>query len=69
MERGVKLLRRIIVAALLLGALVIIVHPDYRHTFQAMWADEVERSAIWESNREYYREVAYEMDVRHEDAE
>jgi hypothetical protein len=69
MDRGVKLLRRIIVAALLLGALVIVVHPDYRDTFRALWAGDIEHSAIWESNREYYREVAYEVEVRHEHAE
>lgn len=69
MERGVKMLTRIIALALTMGALVIAVHPDYWDTFKAMWWGDVEASAIWESNRSYYSEVTYEMDERYEMAE
>ena len=66
MERGVKMLRRIITIALLVGLLVILFHPDYRDTAQAIWRGEVEQSAIWDSNRAYYTEVVYDLDDYHE---
>jgi hypothetical protein len=69
MERGVKMLTRIIALALTMGALVIAVNPDYRDTLKAMWWGDVEASAIWESNRSYYSEVTYEMDELYEMAE
>ncbi len=68
MERGVKMLTRIMAVALLVGAGVILFHPDYRDTARAMWRGEIETSAIWDSNRAYYSEVAYEVEVFHEDA-
>ncbi len=69
MERGVKMLQRIMLIALLLGLGVIVFHPEYRDTARAMWWGDIEASAIWDSNRAYYSEVVYEWGVRHEVAE
>ena len=60
------MLTRIMAVALLMGLLVILFHPDYRDTAKAMWWGDVEASAIWQSNREYYREVGYETVPLHE---
>lgn len=62
MERGVKVLVRIIAGAILLGALVVAIHPVYRASFQAMVRGDVEGSPIWQSNAEYYREVSFEAE-------
>ncbi len=69
MERGVKLLTRIMAVALLMGAAVILLHPDYRDTFRAMWWGDIEDSAIWMSNRGYYSEVVHDMEAMYEVAE
>jgi len=57
MERGVKALLRILLAALLLGLLVIAVHPAYRATAQALWRGDLSASPIAESNHAYYPDV------------
>lgn len=66
MERGVAVLVRIMVVAFVVGGAVIALHPDFRDTAMAMWAGDVESSAIWDSNRAYYSEVVHEMDVMDE---
>lgn len=60
------MLRRMMAVALLVGLFVILFHPDYRDTARAIWRGEVEESAIWESNKAYYSEVARETDVPNE---
>jgi hypothetical protein len=62
MERGVKVLVRILVGAMLMGSLVIALHPEYRSAFQALLRGDPASSPIWQSNAEYYREVSFEAD-------
>ena len=57
MERGVKMLTRIIAVAFAVGGLVVVLHPDYRNSAKALWRGEPETSAIWWSNLDYYTEV------------
>jgi len=57
MERGVKVLVRILLGAALLGLVVIILNKDYRDTARFMLRGETELSPIWQSNTDYYREV------------
>jgi hypothetical protein len=56
-EQGAKALLRILVAALLLGAVVIAAHPRYRQTARALLRGHPEASPIWISNGAYYTEV------------
>lgn len=60
MERGVKTLVRILAGALLLGAVVVALHPDFRATFQAMMRGTPDEAPIWQSNEDYYSEVGYD---------
>lgn len=57
MERGVEALVRILVVALLLGLVVIALHPGYRATAQALWRGDLSASPIVESNRGFYPDV------------
>jgi len=59
MERGVKMLVRILATAGLLGLAVILFNPDFRGTVVAMFKGDVEASPIWKTNAEYYREVSF----------
>ncbi len=68
MEKGAVALVRIILGAFALGLLIVVFHPDYRGTVKALWRGEVEQSPIWESNRDYYREVGYRSEA-HDHAE
>jgi hypothetical protein len=54
MEQGAKALLRILIAALLLGAVVVAAVPAYRRTAQALWRQQSAQSPIWQSNRTYY---------------
>ena len=54
MEEGAKALAKIILASLVLGALVVALHPQYRETARAIWRSQVESSPIWISNGAYY---------------
>lgn len=60
MDTGARMLLKILGAAVLLGLIVVFAHPDYRDTARAMFRGEVESSAIWRTNAEYYSEVSYE---------
>lgn len=60
MERGVKMLVRILATAGLLGLAVILLNPDYRGTVVSLFRGEVEESPIWQSNIDYYTEVSFE---------
>ncbi|HMP89647.1 MAG TPA: hypothetical protein PJ991_05575 [Kiritimatiellia bacterium] len=62
MEKGVKVLIRILAGAALLGLLVILFNRDYRETAHAMLRGNVEASPIWQSNLEYYRDVEFRRD-------
>jgi len=62
MERGVKVLIRILLIASLLGLAVILGRSEYRETARAMFRGDVESSPIWQSNAEYYRDVEYQRD-------
>lgn len=60
MERGVKMLVRILATAGLLGLAVILFNPDFRGTVVSMFRGQVEQSPIWQSNADYYTEVMFE---------
>ncbi len=60
MEQGAKALLRILIAALILGAAVIALHPQYRETAKAIWQGHPETSPIWVSNSGYYTEIHVE---------
>jgi len=68
MERGVRVLVRMLAMAALLGSLVIALHPAYRATAVAMWRGDVTVSPIWKTNLHYYREVVVEPAGAHEAA-
>ncbi len=66
MERGSKALAYILAGAMLLGLLIVVFHPDYRKTAQAMMRGEVEQAPLWQSNIDYYPEVTYEGGMDHD---
>lgn len=57
MEKGAWALARILLAALLMGALVLALNPDYRETLGALRRGDATSSPIWLSNQSYYPEV------------
>ncbi len=57
MEQGAKALLRILLGALVIGAIVVGAHPKYRATAAALWRGHPEKSPIWSSNSAYYSEV------------
>jgi hypothetical protein len=57
MEQGAKAVLRILIAAMLLGAVVIVAHPQYRETARAILHGHPEMSPIWKSNGAYYSEI------------
>ena len=63
MERGVKVLVRILLGASLLGLLVIGLHPHYRAAARAMARGELTASPIVESNRAYYPDVKVDAEA------
>lgn len=65
MEQGAQALFRILLGALLLGALVVALHPAYRATALAIAHGRAESAPIWISNGAYYSEV--ELDDDHAD--
>jgi len=62
MERGVKVLIRIMLVASLLGIAVILIRSEYRETAKAMFRGDVEASPIWRSNAGYYTDVGFQRD-------
>ncbi|MDD2239685.1 MAG: hypothetical protein PHO14_05390 [Kiritimatiellae bacterium] len=58
MEQGSKTLLIILVAALLMGGLVIAFNPAYRQAFVCLLRGDPASSPIWTSNRDYYPDVA-----------
>lgn len=57
MERGAQALVKMMLASLLLGLVVLFVHPDYRAAFAALRTGEPEKSPVWKTNEGYYAEV------------
>jgi len=62
MERGIKVLIRILLIATLLGLAVILGRSEYRETAMAMFRGDVESSPIWKSNAGYYSDVGFQQD-------
>ncbi len=60
MERGVRLLLYILAGALVIGGVVLFLHPDYRGTVRAWASGDITAGPIWESNRAYYPETGWE---------
>lgn len=54
MERGAQTLIKVILAAVLIGVLVIVFNDDYRAAFHALRAGRSAESPIWQGNRDYY---------------
>jgi len=46
-----------LVISLLMGLLVVLIHPDYRDTARSMLRGRTEQSSIWIDNERYYPEV------------
>ncbi len=54
MDRGVRLLLYILCGALIVGGIVMLMHPMYRGTLRAWLSGDITAGPIWESNRSYY---------------
>lgn len=57
MERGAQALVKILLASMLLGAVVLAFHPEYRLAVIRIWAGDPAASPVWGSNAVYYSEV------------
>ena len=57
MEKGAKALAILLILALTLGAVLLLVNPDYRQAAIAQWKGEPDKSPIWISNLEFYPDV------------
>ncbi len=64
MEKGARALAWLLMAACVIGIVVLLVHPDYRKTLKALALSESEESPIWQSNSDYYPEAATSADIR-----
>lgn len=60
MERGTKTLIFLLAGALVFGALVIALNPDYRGTFRAWVRGTPDEATIWRSNEAYYDAIDLE---------
>jgi hypothetical protein len=57
MEKGAKAIAYLFLGALLLGLLVVVVHPAYRRSAVSMMRGQPESAPLWESNRTYYESI------------
>lgn len=58
MEQGSRSLLVILCVALLLGAVVVGVHPAYRKALVAIAKGQPAESPIWKANKDYYPDVS-----------
>ncbi len=58
MEKGALALLRILGISLLLGGIIVGIHPAYRATAQALWRGDVESSPLWTTNANFYEAVS-----------
>lgn len=58
MEQGSKSLLIILCVALLLGAVVVGVHPAYRKALVSIAQGKPQESPIWQANKDYYPDVS-----------
>lgn len=58
MEQGSKSLLIILCVALLLGAVVVGVHPAYRKALVSIAGGKPAESPIWQANKDYYPDVS-----------
>jgi len=63
-DKGALAIARILIVALVLGVAVILWHPGYRKTLQAVFQGNLTASPIWVSNEKYYPSVDFRMDVK-----
>jgi hypothetical protein len=54
MDKGAKAVAAILLAALAIGLLVVILHPDFREAARCLWRGRPHESPIWQSNERYY---------------
>jgi Tfp pilus assembly protein PilE len=57
MERGAQALVKMMLASLVLGLLVLLIHPDYRAALAALRRHQPELSPVWQTNERYYTEI------------
>ncbi|MBU1693883.1 MAG: hypothetical protein KJ726_09520 [Verrucomicrobia bacterium] len=57
MEKGAKIMARMLLIACLLGLGVILFNPDYRQLFHLIRKGTPAEAAIWQSNLKYYPAV------------
>lgn len=57
MEKGAKAILLILLFALVAGALVTWLHPDFSESWSAIREGRPETSPIWISNADYYPEI------------
>ncbi len=67
MERGAVGLARILAVAMAIGALVIVVRPDYRAALACLWRGRPAESPIWQSNSRYYPGIDQPAEGAHGD--
>ncbi len=58
MEQGSRSLLIILCVALLLGAVVVGVHPAYRKALVSIAKGQPAESPIWKANKDYYPDVS-----------
>ena len=57
MEKGSKVMARMLLGAVVIGAVVMAFHPEYRELFGQLRRGTPALSAIWRSNEGYYPAV------------
>lgn len=58
MEQGAKKLAQILLAAVLLGFIVVALNPAYRNAFLNIMRGTPAESPIWQSNIKYYPDIS-----------
>ncbi len=69
MEKGAQALAKILLVALVVGLVVLALHPDYRATLRALMRGAPAESPIWLSNQNYYPEVTASVAGEDNDSE
>ncbi len=60
MEKGAKAIVWLLASALLLGVILLGIHPLYRETVGAWWRGARDEAPIWRSNERYYEAIELE---------
>lgn len=68
-DEGSKTLAKVLLASMLIGVGVVLIHPAFRATLLSMWKGDLSASPIWESNRDYYPMNSQEVEASREYSE